>query len=202
MARKPKNGAAVDDRNNFDKVDRATQELFYHHKRRITQLENESQVASRALSAAKKRATEELGETAIDDIKQSRKWDKKGGEAAVKAAFERLARLARWAGFSSGVQAELFSDAPVHPSPFERGRLAGLNGDEANPPFDAGSAEGQEWLAGFHDGQAAIFNITSRKAAEETESDDEDGDGEETEGDDAPAPPPIGDQDATTQVQH
>lgn len=200
---------AEDDRNNFEAVDRRAQVLFYHHKRRLAVLENEAQVASRALSAGRKRAKEELGETALDDIKEARKWDKKGGEGAVKAAFERLARLTRWAGFSTGVQGELFRDAPEQVTPRERGYLAGLNGDEPSPSYDAASSEGQEWMEGYHDGQAAIFGIQREKEAEENEEDDfrevDDEAGDQNghavlgDGDDG-APPPLGgadDEDGT-----
>ncbi len=206
MARK-KTGTAKDDDRSDELADAEKRALFYWHKKKFKAATAEAKAASMALTAVKERATAELGPTAVDDMKDSIKWDKKGGEAMIQAAFERLARLARWAGFEIGTQTELFRDAPKNQTPYDRGYLVALDGGEASSPYDPGSSQAQEWMTGFHEGTAKMNAIMRTKDAEEfdeAEEGDADGAGEggDTADDADQLPGEIGDQAGTAQVHH
>jgi len=202
MARK-KNGTAADpERNNFEIADRQNQVLFYHHKRRYRAALADKKEADASFKNACKSAVADLGEGIVGDIKDSIQWEKKGGEAMIKAAFERLARLARWAGFQAGVQSELFTDAPKNPTPADRGYLAGMDGMEPSSPYDPGSAEANEWMAAFHEGTAKINEIIANKDAEDFEADEATGEEAAADGDASAPPPSIGDEESTAQMRH
>lgn len=67
--------------------------------------------------------------------------------------------LARWERHPIGMQGELFEGRPPEStldSVFNDGKKAGLSGLKCEPPHDAGSVHGQKWIAGWHDGQAAL----------------------------------------------
>lgn len=214
---------AEDDRNNAKLAADRDRKLFYMHKRRVREAQRVKNEADSALRNAYKLAKSDLGETAKDDIQDSLRWNKKGGEAAVRAELERMVRLASWNGFAIDYQAELFKDAPDQASPSDRGLLAGMNGDEPRPPYDPGSREHQEWMAAWHEGQASIVNLQREKDAEAFEQDadepdeEEDGAGDDVNGveslaeedaddaddaDEETDPAPIGDQESTEVVRH
>lgn len=53
-----------------------------------------------------------------------------------------------------GEQGELFPDRrPVDERCFDEGKIAGLAGKSAEPPYGADSEQGQAWLKGWHEGQ-------------------------------------------------
>jgi hypothetical protein len=72
------------------------------------------------------------------------------------ALFRQQVQIAKWLSHPIGKQAELFDAdrTPIEDRAFEEGKIAGLEGLTAKPPYDA--VAGQKWMDGWHAGQAVL----------------------------------------------
>lgn len=135
-----------------------------------------------ALAAKKRTAAEllgvtklikaELGDTGLKDIKDLIAADSEDDyEEKFQAELERKARLARWAGLSVGAQADLFDFGAVKPGvaerAFEDGKRAGLAGEVCKPPLDGGGEGHNEYVRGWHEGQASNMSLIKKTDAKE-----------------------------------
>ena len=181
-------------------TDREEQALFFHHKKRVNNALATKKAADAAYRNACKMAKTEIGDHAVEDIKTSTAMEAEGGEAVVMAEVQRKLRIMRWMGRMPGQQGELFKDAVNAAAeaidPFERGIIAGMNGEtSADCPYPIASAEGQKWLEGIGEGQAAMVNLQRRRDAEvfdeaegKTTQEPDDPGPDEGSGDDDPGP--------------
>lgn len=179
-------------------TDREEQALFFHHKRRYQNALAVFKKAQADLRNVGKVAKGELGDHALDDIKTSIDMDAEGGEAVVMAEITRKLRLMRWMGRLPGQQGTLFEDAAAVAAeavdPFERGIIAGMNGQSsADCPYPVASPEGQKWLDGIGEGQAAMANLQRKRDAEVFDE----AEGKAPANDDADPGPSEGDEQAS-----
>jgi len=80
--------------------------------------------------------------------------------AKMKAVFERVQRLARWAGLPVGAQPQLFERTT---SPFEEGKVAGMQGERCEPPSLLAQDTSQLWISGWHEGQTILSRAFAKK---------------------------------------
>lgn len=140
--------------------------LSQHAKRYADALASKKSAAAAFLNVTKL-AKAELGDDAIDDIKDYLDED---FEEKLQAMLERKARMAKWLGSAVGTQGTLPFDisnsAPgLAEKAFNDGKRAGLEGHELRPPHDAGSEAYNEYVRGWHEG-TAIRTTTLREQEE------------------------------------
>lgn len=90
--------------------------------------------------------------------------------------------VARFLNHPIGTQPELPLDAAPSADAFEAGESAGASGETCKSPYAPGTADDQDWVKGWHQGQANItsaFKKLEAKAAPEAEDDEADDDGDE-----------------------
>lgn len=92
-----------------------------------------------------------------DEIDEFRELRSPEGEARLRVRLERSVRLARWLSLPVGNQGDFdFSGVdrtPVDDRAFNLGKIAGMEAQDASPPYSAGSSQGQKWMEGWHEGQ-------------------------------------------------
>lgn len=151
--------------------DIAKRNLFFHHKRRIRALEEELRLIRNEVAQAKKLANTELYSEAAKDIKKSLKLDEQGGVAVYLSEVSRMMRIMRWQGTHPGLQGDFFDDkvGEEHIDPFERGVIAGLNGDpqESNPYPDEASQDALQWSHGYETGRRQYNDWLRARDAED-----------------------------------
>lgn len=153
------NGAAGAGHNSNALSDDQQRALGFHHKR-LWQVALDAQKAAAAeVKKAEKRAVADGISKA--DLKLMRDLDGKAGDAALRVEIERTLRVARWMGAEVGEQFS-FDDipnrAPVTERAFERGKRDGMSGATAVTPEGYTGESEQEYLRGWHDGQAILFS--------------------------------------------
>lgn len=99
----------------------------------------------------------ELGEHGLADIKLLEKLETPEGEKELKERREREIRIARWAGLAMGAQGEFELDRrPAAEKAFDDGKRTGMKGEDCKPPHAPGTEAYDEWIRGWHDGQAVL----------------------------------------------
>lgn len=104
----------------------------------------------------------ELGETAVDDIKDLIAGATAEGEAVlvarIKAEEARQKRIARWLGLAPGTEPSMFDSdrTPASDRAFAAGKRAGLAADRCEPPHAPDTEQHRRWMEGFHEGQAVL----------------------------------------------
>jgi ribosome modulation factor len=155
-------------------TDDQNQALFFSHKRAYEAALAKKKEAAAAFLKVCKLAKSELGDDAVLSIKDAILLDTDEGEAKLRADLERQLRIARWMNVPFGQQAELFSDANDRRPATERaraeGKKAGMEGLAMKPPYHTALPQFDQWVEGWHEGQAAIFAITKPKDAEASAS--------------------------------
>lgn len=132
--------------------------LAFHHRREYRDALASKKEADAGFKNTCKRIIAEG--TSIADVREMIKLDGQGGEAALRAEIERMMKVARWMGASIGEQFDL-EDAindrrPLDERAYAAGKVAGMNGDTCSAPYDGHA--GQEWIRGWHDGQASLMS--------------------------------------------
>lgn len=107
-----------------------------------------------------KRAKAEVGDDAVDLIKDMILLETEEGEAKIKAGIERQKRAALYMAAPLGAQFSMFEDrTPAVDRAREEGVRDGMEGKTLHPPYDPGTEQFQSYQDGWHQGQAAIFDI-------------------------------------------
>jgi len=191
-------GEGIGHNSKVDLTDDQLQALFFSHKRLYESALATKKAADAAFKNTCKIAKAELGDDAVDSIKDAILLDTEEGEAKLKSRIERQLRVARWMAVPLGNQSDLFSDVadrtPAVDRAYAAGKRVGMEGAPNKPPHDPSVPQFDAWMEGWSAGQAAIFNIQRERDAGMFE--------EDAAGEDGDPPPPIGDQDSTAQVQH
>lgn len=130
------------------------QKLTRDHAARRLQLLKAETDAKAARLKFDKVIKADLGEHGLANIKLLEKLESDKGEDEIKADLERRAKVARWAGLQIGTQGSLFENdrRSMNEKAFEEGKRDGLKGADPKSPY-SGEAE-QEYLKGWHTGQA------------------------------------------------
>ena len=136
-------------------TDEQQQALFEQHKKKYEHFLGLKKKADADFKNACKLAKSELGDYAVDSIKDAIELETEEGEARFKARMERQVRVARWLGLAVGTQAELFGAdrTPGDDRAFGEGKRAGMAGQERRPPYDAATSQSRKWMEGYDAGQ-------------------------------------------------
>jgi len=134
--------------------------LYLAHIRKIAAAEKKKDEAVNALRAARKSAKGDgVDLKTMDALRHLSKLS----ETEVAQGFNTMVAYARWSKTPVWGQIDLFevgeiNDETVAAKARERGEAAGRNAqDQTTCPYAPGSAAGQEWLAGYNDGQAVLM---------------------------------------------
>lgn len=147
--------------------------LTVQHRRKYETALAAKRKADAELKNVCKIAHAELGDTAIDDIKDMIAGSTPEGEEALlarmRAEEERRARMARWLGLAPGAQPSMFEDdrTPASDRAFAEGKRIGLAGDPCAPPYDPNTEQHRRWMEGFHEGQAVLARGFKKPTAQE-----------------------------------
>lgn len=152
-----KNGGAPGPGHNSTLTDEEKRALTFHHARAYEAADAMVEKAKKDRAAVVDLAKADLGKGAKADIVDLLTANT---PAKMKAVFERVQRLARWAGLPVGEQAQLFERAP---DSFEDGKVAGMSGEKCEPPLSLPQESFQRWIAGWHDGQTILARAFAKK---------------------------------------
>jgi ribosome modulation factor len=151
MSDTPKAG----DNNALNAVER--QALLLHHKKIYERRLAAKKAADAELRNACKLATSELGEHAVDEIKDAIKLEQPGGEAELRGEVERKLGVAQTMNAALGFQYNFTEDMrPATDRAFAEGRKAGLEGMACTPPHNPAVPQYDSWIEGWHEGQAVL----------------------------------------------
>jgi hypothetical protein len=148
--------------------------LTYQHKGRYETTLAAKKKADAEFKNACKRARSELGDEAIDDIKQliEIEDDEEAAKSKYSTRVQRIMRVAKMAGMTLAVQLDMFGGK--NSKHYEDGKRSALKGEPRTPPkhLSVSGAEYQDWLRGHADGNAAR-NADLAKAAESGDDDED-----------------------------
>jgi hypothetical protein len=141
--------------------DKDEQALHFVHVRDYEKALAEKKTADANFKNVAKRIKAEGG--SVDDVKLTIQLRSPEGEKALKELMERQLRVARWNNLPVGTQAALFDEdrRPIEERAAAEGKKAGMEGKTLEVPniYPPDSPAGQAFIKGWHEGQAAIFNI-------------------------------------------
>lgn len=145
-----------------------TKVLFFINRRNYLVALEAKKAADAKLKLVGKAIKADLGEHGLDQIKTYEKLRTAEGAEEIKARRAAEAQAMRFAGMPEGTQLDLLEDRmPLVERAFRDGEEAGLRGDTLSNPYNEASEEGQQYAAGWHQGQAALFAGIKKKEAEE-----------------------------------
>lgn len=133
--------------------------LMLHHKRMYLAADALVEKAKADRKAVTDLAASDLGKGAVGEIKEMIELD---DEKKLKARVERTFRLARWMGLPVGTQANLFEQRAAA-SYADEGKTAGMSGERCDPPEQLAIDSQQEWIRGWHDGQAILARAFGKR---------------------------------------
>jgi ribosome modulation factor len=141
-----------------DVTDDQQQALWFNdHKPKLVALRAKLATATADLRNQYKRLKADLGITRKEaEFALALEKDEKGEELE---SHRRRMMLARWEGHPIGTQADMFDNVDRTPSvekAYAAGKRAGLSGARCEPPHDPATEQAQNWIAGWHDGQAVL----------------------------------------------
>jgi hypothetical protein len=159
MAKKPAVQAADNDiGHNSAKDEQDRKVLFFIGRRNYLAALAEKKAADAKLKNVAKTIKADLGENGVNQIKVYELAQTPEGQAKLKADMEAAAQAMRFAGMAINTQTDMFEDlAPLVERAYAMGEEAGLRGDTLSNPYNEGSPEGQQYAAGWHEGQVALF---------------------------------------------
>lgn len=136
--------------------------LTFQHKTRYEATLAAKKKADADHKNACKLAKAEIGDDAIDLIKDMIEAATPEGEAKMRAAVERMRRAAEYMGSPLGAQLTLF-DEPDRTPAVDRARAEGqrdgMQGKSLTNPYAPELEQHAAYAEGWHDGQKAIFNL-------------------------------------------
>ncbi len=157
MARKKNGAAAPGPGHNSQLTDEEKRALTFHHAKAYEAADALVEKAKADRTAIVDLAKADLGKGAKSDIVD---LIAASTPAKMKAMFERVQRLARWAGLPVGTQSQLFEKTA---DMFEDGKVAGMRGDTCEPPRALAQDSAQRWISGWHEGQTVLMAAFKKK---------------------------------------
>lgn len=182
----PEQQAAEDRRNDLTDAERQTLALQWLRKFE-TSLAAKNKAASEHSGLVKKMKAE-IGDDAVDLMKDMIAARTDEGEAALRAKMERAARAARYMAAPLGSQLEIFDEdrTPAVDRATAEGLRDGKLGVTAAPDYAPGTPQYDAYMGAWHDGQKSIMEFQRKQdgalfdqADAESEAEDGDGDGED-----------------------
>lgn len=144
--------------------DRAT--LLLHHKKAYLAAEAEKKAAAKEFTNVKKLAQAEIGDNAIQMIKDAIELETVEGEARLKQRVEDLERVARWMAVPMFAQTDMFSNPDLTPATeqaFNEGKRDGKTGDPKENPYSKGVPQHDSYEEGWAQGQKDLFAIQRKR---------------------------------------
>lgn len=159
MGRKKQEGNGVGPGHNSTLTDEEKRALTFHHAKAYEAADALVEKAKKDRASVVDLAKADLGKGAKADIVDLLTANT---PAKMKAVFDRVQRLARWAGLPVGTQPQLFERAA---DPFEEGKVAGMQGETCQPPATLAQDTAQLWISGWHEGQTILSRAFAKKRA-------------------------------------
>jgi hypothetical protein len=157
MPKKKNGNANVGVGHNSQLTDEEKRALTFHHAKAYDAADAMVEKAKNDRASVVDLAKADLGHGAKADIKDLLTANT---PAKMKAVFDRVQRLARWAGLPVGSQTQLFEKTP---DSFEDGKVAGMSGDKCEPPKEFAQDSAQKWISGWHEGQTILASAFVKK---------------------------------------
>lgn len=144
--------------------DNQRQTLAVQHLKKYESTLATKKAADKSFKDVCKIAKAELGDDAVDVIKQMILARTPEGEAELVARIERTMRAARWMAAPLGAQGALFEAdrQPATERAFEEGKLARLEGKALASPYDPSVPQHQSWMEGYHLGSTLLADAEKR----------------------------------------
>jgi ribosome modulation factor len=142
--------------------------LFFDHLNKIqaskAELEKMKASHARLFKAAK---ADGITKKDLEYALRLRSDDSNGEELLEERRRE--IRIAKWLQHPVGTQMDMFDKdrSTAEEKAFELGKNAGMEGKACIAPYDGSTKQAQAWIKGWHEGQAAIFDIRKIKTEEE-----------------------------------
>ncbi len=143
--------------NSGELTDEQRASLTLSHSRKYDEALKAKKAAANAFLKVCKQAKADLGDDAIDDIKDILLI--KEDADAFKARMDRQAKVARWMALPIGAEPSLFGEdrMPAVDRAFEEGKRAGSEGEARRPPYDTSVPQYARWMDGYDVGQTALM---------------------------------------------
>jgi hypothetical protein len=121
-----------------------------------------------------KSAKAEMGNGAVDIIKDLIALQDPEGEATIRADLQRRADAMRWAGLPLGAQIELalgeVDRTPGVDRAFDEGKKASAENKPAQPPHDPSTPQYRAWMDGYSEHQTTLAAKLGRGNGEGAEA--------------------------------
>jgi hypothetical protein len=130
--------------------------LTEQHRQKYERLIAAKKAADKAVRDFGKIIKADLGPSGLQDIKDLISLATPEGEAAMKEAMERQARVMRWMNIPIGTQGGLFEETdrtPIAERAYSEGKRQGLAGESCNNPHHVSTEAHREHNRGYADGQ-------------------------------------------------
>lgn len=136
--------------------------LGFQHKKAYEAALAVKKTADASFKNVCKLAKAEMGDDAVDTIKDMIAAETEEGEAKLKARIERALKAARWMAVPLGAQSELFAEPDRMPAVDRaraEGKRDGMAGKTLKSPYDQTLPQNEAYHEGWQEGQKAIFAI-------------------------------------------
>jgi hypothetical protein len=140
--------------------------LAFQHRDRYSSALAKKKAADANFKAICKMAKAEMGDGAVDIIKDLIALEDPEGEANLRARLKRQADAMRWAGLPLGTQIE-FALGEVDRTPavdraFDEGKKQSAENQPAKPPYDPSTPQYRAYLDGYAEHQASLAATLGR----------------------------------------
>lgn len=146
--------------------------LMFMAKRDLKAADEAVRIATNARKLVMKRIKSEV-DGGVKKVRRMIFAETPAGEAAIRADMEMDREVFEWNGIAVGEQVDMFpvDRRPAEDKAYEEGKIAGLEGKDCKPPYDASVPQFNGWQDGWADGQAVNRSLLAgmRKPDENVE---------------------------------
>ncbi|MCP4304183.1 MAG: hypothetical protein GY788_04715 [bacterium] len=165
--------------------------LALQHKRHYQTALAKKKEADASFKNTCKRAKTEVGDDAVDLIKDMIALETEEGEAKIKATIERQKRASAYVAATLHTQFDMFEEdrMPAVDRAREEGKRDGMAGESMKPDYASGTEQYDAYTEGYQEGQKTIFAIQKKQDGAIFDAD-------------APPPEAIGTEGPTYETAH
>jgi hypothetical protein len=140
--------------------------LAFQHRDAYARAMELKKAADASFKNVCKHAKAEMGDGAVDVIKDLIALQDPEGEAEIRAKLKLRADAMRWAGLPLGTQIELalgeIDRQPAVDRAFDEGKRQSAEGKPAKPPYDPSTPQYRAFLDGYSEDQTRMLNTVGR----------------------------------------
>ncbi|WP_152045481.1 hypothetical protein [Aureimonas psammosilenae] len=142
--------------------------LMLMHRRRFKALDADKKRIASELQKLGKVVKADLGEHGLDQIKTHIAMETPEGREKTEARIAALREVASWAVGENG-QFDMFTEKkPSGDSQaFMDGKIAGMDDEPCRSPYAENTADGEDWIKGWHKGAAVLKELLASRATAE-----------------------------------